>query len=199
MSARLARRECLRGPTKQKAVPGSGRKTPSSFSRPPPRPGPAPRSFCRCGEISAQDSGWDCRERPWAFPGLSPPQSDRGEGRDTWLKTSLKTTPWSPQLRGLPLILVTESWAPWSSARGDAKEGRNEHPRITEFSPPRPGLQERLPKTLACLDRVRPRGCGGWALGVGRGGVQGWPRSDRAAETAPRRNHSQSCPPGREE
>lgn len=164
-----------------------------------PAPGPPLGPFVAVGKSRPRIRGGTAGSDPGRFQVCPPPQSDRGEGRDTWLKTSLKTTPWSPQLRGLPLILVTESWAPWSSARGDAKEGRNEHPRITEFSPPRPGLQERLPKTLACLDRVRPRGCGGWALGVGRGGVQGWPRSDRAAETAPRRNHSQSCPPGREE
>lgn len=103
-----------------------------------------------------------------------------GESGRVWgLKTSLKTSSWFPQFRGLPLILVTEDWASLSSTHRGAKEGRNQHPRHTEFSPPRPSRLERRPKAQACLDRVRPRGCGGVGL---RGGAR---RCARLAEVGP--------------
>lgn len=59
------------------------------------------------------------------------------------------------------------------------------------------GRPEKLRKAPACLDCFRPRGCGGWGVSgeVGRG-VQGWPRSGRAAVTAPRRTQSAMPRPG---
>lgn len=194
MSARLASGETLQGQTSRKTVPSREQGTPSSFGRPPPRPGPALRPFCRIGEISAQDSrGGSAGHDPGRFQAY-PPDPARDKERSVSLKSSLKTTSRPPQPRGLSLILITEGWAPWSSAHRKAKEGRNQHPRMTEFSPPCPSRRERCLKTVACLDRVRPRGCGG--VGIwwgGRGGVQGWPRSGCAAVTAQRRNHSPRC------
>lgn len=180
MSAGLARGDSLRGSTPQKAVPFSGRNTPISFIRRPPRPAPGPPfgPFVALGKSRPRTRGGTAQHNPLRFQPCLPDWTG-GEWKGVGLKTSLKTSSWFPQFRGLPLILVTEDWASLSSTHRGAKEGRNQHPRHTEFSPPRPSRLERRPKAQACLDRVRPRGCGGVGL---RGGAR---RCARLAEVGP--------------
>lgn len=150
------------------AALGRGPPVPSAALR--PAPGPPLSSFVALGEISAQDSRGGTARQDLGRLQACPPDLARGGGwgGSAALKTSRKATP-DPQTppQGFCLLLVLEAWAPWSTVHGRAEEGRNQHPRITKFSPTpsRPGWRGSPKSRRAWTASAR--------VGVAGGG-EGW-------------------------